>query len=310
MVPITRTPLSPLLLGLVAALGACSSGAVTVPEPEPDAATPAPTESVPSPPADSGPIGSVEDAGAPSDAAPGAMDAADAGTPPPLPMTSLGALVILGDSISDRGGQGPFYYELLRADLGAKFGAITYRSAAESGSKTSALGGQIDSLPRGLPGPVAVCITSGGNDMKAALPQIVLGADSVARAQVVSNVGAALTKLLAPGRFGAGVQVRVFEANVYDASDGKGDFGSHGCALGQGLPAFPTDTYFANWNGDIGRAVASRGQALTDLHGWFRGHGYAGTPSWYASDCTHPNTLGHDQLRRMFYQAITGATLP
>ena len=62
MVPITRTPLSPLLLGLVAALVACSSGAVTVPEPEPDAATPAPTASVPNPPADSGPIGSVADA--------------------------------------------------------------------------------------------------------------------------------------------------------------------------------------------------------------------------------------------------------
>jgi len=309
---LARTPLSPLLLGLLAALGACSGGAATVPDPEPapSASASAPAASTPAPPAESGAPEPSRDAGAPSDAGPGAVDAADAGAPPPPPMTSLGALVILGDSISDRGGQSPFYYDLLRADLGAKFGAIAYRSAAQSGSKTSALASQIDSLPRALPGPVAVCVTSGGNDMKATLPQIVLGADGVARAQVASNVGAALDKLLAPGRFGAGVQVRVFEANVYDASDGRGDFGSHGCAFGQGLPAFPTDAYFANWNGDIARAVTSRGQTAADLHGWFRGHGYAGAPSWYAADCTHPNALGHDQVRRMFYQAITGAALP
>ena len=306
-----RAPRSPLLLGLLATVGARSGGAATVPEPDPapSGSTSVPAASTPAPPAESGAPEPALDAGSPSDAAPGA-DAADAGPPAPPPMTSLGALVILGDSISDRGGQSPFYYDLLRADLGAKFGAIAYRSAAQSGSKTSALASQIDSLPRSLPGPVAVCVTSGGNDMKASLPQIVLGADAAVRAQVAANVGAALDKLLAPGRFGAGVQVRVFEANVYDASDGKGDFGSHGCAFGQGLPAFPTDGYFSSWNGDIGRAVASRGQTAADLHGWFRGHGYAGAPSWYASDCTHPNALGHDQVRRMFYKAITGAALP
>lgn len=187
------------LVGLLA-LAACSGGE-GLPEPaaEPSASATGTTLSTP----DSAAPEPLVDAG-PADASLGGPDAADAGTPPPPPMTRLGTLVILGDSISDRGGQSPFYYDLLRADLTTKFGAITYRSAAQSGSKTSALAGQVDSLPRALPGPVAVCVTSGGNDMKAALPQIVLGADGAVRAQVATNIGAALDKLLAPGRFGAG----------------------------------------------------------------------------------------------------------
>src|SRR5688572_5272132 len=38
---------------------------------------------------------------------------------PGLP--DLGALVVLGDSISDGGGEGPFYYDLLLADLEAHY---------------------------------------------------------------------------------------------------------------------------------------------------------------------------------------------
>ena len=29
-----------------------------------------------------------------------------------------------------------------------------------------------------------------------------------------------------------------------------------------------------------------------------------------AADCTHPSTLGHDQLRRLFYFHVTGEMLP
>ena len=39
-------------------------------------------------------------------------------------------------------------------------------------------------------------------------------------------------------------------------------------------------------------------------------HGYHATPSWYASDCTHPNSLGHDQLRRLVFEHVTGESLP
>jgi lysophospholipase L1-like esterase len=222
-------------------------------------------------------------------------------------LPTLGTLVVLGDSISDGGGQGPFYYDVLRQKLEAHYGQIAYQNRAESGSKTGALGGQIGDLPNQLPGPIAVAITSGGNDMKAALPLIVAGVDAGARQTMGQNIDGALEDLLAPGRFGAGVEVFVFEADIYDASDGVGDFGSHGCAFGQGLPTIPTDDFFAAWNGEIEARVAGRGQTLMDIHAVFHGHGYAGNPSWYASDCTHPNSSGHSALADYFYSTITGS---
>ncbi len=226
----------------------------------------------------------------------------------PLGLDAVGTLVVLGDSISDGGGQGPFYYALLRDMLEAKYGPVSFHREAQSGSKTGALLGQIDELPQVLPGPVVVTITSGGNDMKAALPLIVAGADQAARATMGNNVDAALAELATEGRFGPGTAVYVFEANIYDASAGAGDFGAHDCAFGQGLPAIPTDSFFDAWNGEIEARVASRGQTLLDMHASFYDHGYAGNPSWFAGDCTHPNSLGHAALADLFYTAITGET--
>jgi lysophospholipase L1-like esterase len=225
-------------------------------------------------------------------------------------LPSVGSLVVLGDSISDGGGQGPFYYNLLQQDLKQKYPALSYKNNAKSGSKTSALSGQIKGLPATLPGPVAVCITSGGNDMKAELASVFLGTDAAARAKMGANISGALDALLAPGRFGAGVAVHVFEANIYDASDGQGNFSAGNCAFGKGLPAIPSAAFFTSWNGEIANRVTAKGQWLTDLHGLFQNHGFNHPPNWYASDCTHPNTTGHDQLRRRYYFQITGETLP
>jgi lysophospholipase L1-like esterase len=279
---------------LVVALAACGSASQPV-GPDEDGSSPSEDAATTDPDA----------AGLP-DAASDSMAGADSG---PQGLATLGALVVLGDSISDGGGSGPFYYDLLKQDLAARYGMIAYQNKAQSGSKTGALSSQIDSLPKTLAGPVAVCITSGGNDMKAALPLIIAGTDQAARTQMGTNIQTALTKLLAPGRFGTNVPVHVFEANIYDASAGKGDFGSHGCAFGQGLPTLPSDAWFASWNGVISMQVSSKSQVLADIHKHFYAHGYAGNPSWFASDCTHPNTLGHDQLRRLFYLLITGKAL-
>ncbi|MCA9638435.1 MAG: SGNH/GDSL hydrolase family protein [Myxococcales bacterium] len=229
---------------------------------------------------------------------------------PPVGLDALGSLVVLGDSISDGGGQPPYYYDLLRDSLTTHYGPIAYHNAAKSGSQTNALKGQAESLPDSLPGPVAVVITSGGNDMKAALPQVILGTDGPVKAEVAANIDAALGELLAPGRFGPGVEVFVFEGNIYDASDGMGNFSEGKCAFGNGLPPIPTDAFFDAWNGVIADAVEARGEAAIDMHGYFYDHGYNNPPNWYASDCTHPSMLGHDQLRRLFYEAITGEALP
>ncbi len=225
-------------------------------------------------------------------------------------LPDVGSLVVLGDSISDGGGQPPYYYDLLRADLDAKYGGIKYVNNAQSGSKTGALLGQAKGLPGALPGPVVVVVTSGGNDMKGALVQVISGTDGPVKAQVAMNIDAALGELLAPNRFGPGVEVFVFEGNIYDASDGEGNFSEGKCAFGQGLPPLPTDGYFDAWNAVVADAVGARGQEAVDMHGEFYGHGYNNPPNWYASDCTHPSMVGHDQLRRIFYTAITGEALP
>ncbi|MCB9749128.1 MAG: SGNH/GDSL hydrolase family protein [Myxococcales bacterium] len=229
---------------------------------------------------------------------------------PPVGLDALGSLVVLGDSISDGGGQPPYYYDLLRDSLTTHYGPIAYHNAAKSGSQTNALKGQAESLPDSLPGPVAVVITSGGNDMKANILQVALGLDGPVKMAVASNIDAALGELLAPGRFGPGVEVHVFEGNIYDASDGQGDYGANGCSFGEGLPMLPVDMYFDAWNAVIADAVDAREQAPVDMHGYFYGHGYHADPNWYAPDCTHPNAIGHAALRDLFFEHITGEPAP
>jgi len=238
-------------------------------------------------------------------------DGSSSSTGEPPEAFAPASLVVLGDSISDGGGKPPFYYDLLRDDLAGKYGpGFKYVNNAQSGSETGALLGQAKGLPKQLPGPVAVVITSGGNDMKAALPQVLAGLDGPIKQKVAANVDAALAELLAPDRFGAGVLVRVFEGNIYDASDGQGNFSQGKCAFGKGLPAIPTDMYFDAWNLNIRDVVLARDQTAVDMHAHFYDHGYNNPPNWYASDCTHPSTLGHDQLRHLFYFEITGEMLP
>ncbi len=224
-------------------------------------------------------------------------------------LSDVGTLVVLGDSIGDGGGQGPYYYKLLKSSLDAKYGGVVYHNKAQSGSKTSALLGQINSLPKSLPGPVAVAITSGGNDMKDVLPLILLGADALVIGQMGNNISAALSALLQPNRFGPAVAVHVFEATIYDASDGKGNFKSGGCVISMDSPK-PVDPFFANWNGEIEARVAAHGQTVTPLHDHFFGHGFNNPPKWFANDCTHPNSTGHDELHRLLYEQITGEQLP
>jgi lysophospholipase L1-like esterase len=232
------------------------------------------------------------------------------GETPTVALDDVGTLVVLGDSISDGGGQGPYYYVRLRDDLDAFYGGIDYVNRAQSGSTTAALDDQIGGLPAQLTGPVAVVITSGGNDMKADLVPVITGFDGPLIAQMGANIDAALGMLLAPGRFGPGVEVHVFEGNVYDASDGVGDFGANDCNFGGGLPTFPTDAIFERWNDGIREAVEGRAQVAVDMHEYFYGHGFHASPNWYASDCTHPSSVGHDELHRLFYARITGEVAP
>jgi hypothetical protein len=240
----------------------------------------------------------------------GSTAAAGGGGGSAMGLADVGTLVVLGDSIGDGGGQGPYYYDLLKTSLEGFYGhAVKYQNKAESGSKTGALVGQIGNLPKTLVGPVAVAITSGGNDMKDSLVQILSGTDGPARMQMGSNIDAALKALVAPNKFGAGVKVHVYYANIYDASDGKGNFKDGGCVIKLNSPG-PVDGYFKNWNGEISSRVTGNSQTLADLHDKFFNHGFNHPPNWYASDCTHPNTTGHGKVRDLFFKHITGKASP
>jgi len=239
----------------------------------------------------------------------GATSSGAGGAPPPDPsgLPDLGSLVVLGDSISDGGGEGPFYYDELLTLLETFYGkTLTYVNHAKAGTTTLALEAQIAALPAELPGPVAVVITSGGNNMIYNSLQIMTGLDQLARDRMAGHIDGALGALLAPDRFGSGIAVHVFEANIYDASDGQGNFGSGGCAVIFNVPN-GSDPIFDSWNAVIADQVAGHGQTLIDIHTDFAGHGFNSPPSWYVPDCVHPNTTGHGMLTAAFATEITGA---
>jgi GDSL-like lipase/acylhydrolase family protein len=234
--------------------------------------------------------------------------------------------VILGDSISDHGGVGPFFYDILATnddnvypewkgkDLKSKFGQdLMVVSTAKGGAVSKDLPGQVTKLPASLPGPVAVTITIGGNDMQVAIGNILQGTDQPDQDAMRANLKAALGELTMPGRFGAGVEVHVFQADIYDPTGGKGDFSKEGCPAPLSfLPVTPTDTFFMNWNGMVKDEVPMHGVSLVEpLHDGFYAHSLSNkADGWFHTDCIHPNKVGHNQLRAMFWTAITGEAAP
>lgn len=234
--------------------------------------------------------------------------------------------VILGDSISDHGGQGPFFYDLLAKnddvaypkwagkDLKSKFGQdLVVVSTAKGGAVSGNLLGQVQKLPPSLPGPVAVTITIGGNDMQANIIKILQGTDQADRDTFRANLKAALEELTQPDRFGKAVEVHVFQADIYDPTGGKGDFSKQGCPSPLNLlPVTPTDGFFMNWNAVVNDEVPKHGVSVVEpLHQRFYGHSLSNdADGWFYTDCIHPNKPGHDQLRAMFWTAITGEAAP
>ena len=239
-------------------------------------------------------------------------------------LPDVATLVILGDSISDGGGQAPFYYDLLVANDGAKYpewagkdlktrygASLQVVKHSKAGAVSSGLPGQVSGLPASLPGPVAVVITIGGNDMQANIVSILQGQDQAARDSFRGNIATAVGELTTPGRFGAGVDVHVYEADIYDPTDGSGDFSSCPVPLSF-VPKQPSDGFFGNWNAVVADEVPKHGMSVVPpLHDTFHTHGVIDPPAnWFHSDCIHPNAKGHNAIRRMFWKAITGEDGP
>src|SRR5437764_7253937 len=90
----------------------------------------------------------------------------------------IGTYIALGDSISDRGGTGPFFYDLLNTDLAARYPGLTFVHGAQQGAITDVfsdnqpsgaplLKTQIDALGSSYAGDIVVTVTIGGNDLNA-----------------------------------------------------------------------------------------------------------------------------------------------
>jgi len=255
--------------------------------------------------------------------------------PPPVPQASFGTYIVLGDSISDRGGAGPFFYDLLHQnddatypswkghDLATKFPSLQYVHGAVAGSVTGAYGDayttgaplltdQVTKLGSSYPGDVLVTITIGGNDLNFHAPDAVLNLDAPDKTKFTSLLKGVLDELTTPGRLGSG-KVTILEADIYDASDGKGDWTSGGAACPKyNVPSSQDQTVFAAWNKIITDQIAAHSAAdyLLDIHGLFGGHGFNNaTDPWYFTDCIHPNQKGHNELRREAWRMITGESI-
>ena len=218
--------------------------------------------------------------------------------------------VILGDSISDRGGSGPFFYDLVGDDLKKKDSAIAVVKKSRGGAVSRQLPGQVTSLPATLAGPVAVSVTIGGNDMQGAAIAILQGNDAADRKTFQESLAKAYDELMKPGRFGEGVAVTIFHATIYDPTDGQGNFGEAGCpGYLAAIPKQPTKRFWDNWNNAAKEVTDKYGASLVtvDIRSKFEGHGVGHLKdgsSWFAPDCIHPNTTGHEELHKMFTPVV------
>jgi lysophospholipase L1-like esterase len=255
---------------------------------------------------------------------------------PVRPNTALvgakfGTYISLGDSISAFIGEGPFFNNLLfqnddeaypewkGKDLstrypgikyvkGARGGAQTGRHADQANARIPILEQQVTALERDYPGDVLVTITIGGNDLNAHAFDAARGQDQGFIDAMKGFLKQNLDELLTPGRLGKG-QVFIVEANIYDASDGEGNWRSGGnCGPRIDIGREFNAPAFERWNGAIADIVKSYGEknTLFDLHALFAGKGFNGEDFWFARDCIHANKKGNQAMRERIWQIVTG----
>ncbi len=265
-----------------------------------------------------------------SDSAAPAGAAGSGGTGGTGGVEPIGSLVILGDSISDRGTEADqtpvaeLWYSLVEQNDDTKFADwkgkdlktlypnIKIVHAAKGGSVGTDLVSQAKGLPASLPGPVYVTVTIGGNDVKAAFINILQAKDQADRDAFKKELDDTFDELTKAGRFGTDVKVRIIDANIYDPSDGTGNFAQAHCPAPLSLfpPDTATDPLIKPWNDIVSAEVAKYGVRPTviDIHALFKGHGVnAGADDWFVGDCNHPNPAGDSALRDAFWGAITSA---
>ena len=252
----------------------------------------------------------------------GSDSSGDSGTSPVAWPKAFGSYVVLGDSISDKGAgaaTGPFYRDLLYQNddvmypawkgltLKEQFGVTQYLPKAVGGAVTGNLQTQLGTVPASLPTPILVTVTIGGNDLHAALGDIIVNPPAAQKdaQRMADNIDAFLQSISDkyPG------QVYVLEADIYDPSGDNGDFS--GCPGLIKIDAKLDHSTFTTWNGLLKAAIDKPPPTLmAPLHDTFLGHDVHAADDWFYTDCIHPTPKGQHQIRRMLWKMLTGQDGP
>jgi len=228
-------------------------------------------------------------------------------------------VIFLGDSITATPYFTPPWSDRIRDELRGRFGSgLEIVNLARGGARTEhVLGSQLPSINTASTKKTLVMFTIGGND---ALQ--VMGEDAdTTLAHMLRKIGILeeiIQWLVDPAHFPGGVDV--VYSNVYDPTDGVGDF-TH-CGVG---------VYSEDWpevvevepvlNARYLELAMTYGVDMLDLHGLFLGHGFHNNdaasphychgcapscpcPRWFDFSCIHPNADGHENLAGFFYQMV------
>ena len=199
---------------------------------------------------------------------------------------------------------------------GSKGGAVATVPQNNSPSDKSILLNQATGLPATLAGPVLVVGTIGGNDVQKGLVTVLTGTPAQVQTQIgqfAAGFGQAMAELTKADRFGAGVKVDVLMTNIYDPSGGSGHFyyepkmGTCPGALGFWPDKKETKSQLDPWNAAMATEAAKYpGVKLVELRAPFASHAVS-TPdptNWFHEDCIHPNALGQNAVRGVFWSGL------
>jgi lysophospholipase L1-like esterase len=229
-------------------------------------------------------------------------------------------VIFLGDSITASPYLTPPWSDRIRDDLRGLFGgSVEFQNYAVGGSKTEdVLEDQLPRIDTDSAKKTLVMFTIGGNDALQVIGEDV--ATSLAHMEEkLENLRNILTWLFAPANFPGGVYVVYM--NIYDPTDGEGDF-TH-CGIGMAYEDWPdVDELATTINGRYLELAMEFGADLLDGHGLFAGHGWNNNdaanpyychgceptcpcPRWLDFTCIHPNSDGHEALAGFFFGIVS-----
>jgi lysophospholipase L1-like esterase len=264
----------------------------------------------------------------------------DAAAPPIGALKAVKLAIILGDSVAagynaaGRNGAGGRGFGRLMVtnhadfpkygghDLAALFPGVMLRdvtsSGAQSGEVLSDLRGALAAgLPRTVPGDVVVMINVGGNDFNDHIDVMIDPIKTQAAALKLRQHLAEMVRLLRD-RYedrAAGKAVVFLIDAIHDPTDGMATvpptFSDGFCKTIQNPLFIPFRAQalrnLATMNSAIAAEAAASFGLYIDIHAAFIGHGmHSGAARFIDTDCVHPTSAGHDLIRQLAWQGLTG----